>query len=116
MLKERQRSATTTSRSTASQKLLRSRDLIEVMADRNFEVAALEAAVSHVDAWDHCSADSVEDRDTTLENVRQWITVRIAARIAVRREVGAQTLLESRETRAGSAINQVTGRATVLTG
>ena len=77
--KERQRNASTMSRSTASQKLLLSRDQIEATADHNFEVAASEAVVSHVDAWDLCNADSVEDEDTTLETVRQWITARIAA-------------------------------------
>ena len=77
--KERQRNARTMSRSTASQKLLLSQGQIRAMGDHNFGVAASEAAVSHVDAWDLCSADSVEDEDTTLETVRQWIAARIAA-------------------------------------
>ena len=77
--KERQKNTTTMSRSTASQKLLLNRDQIEATADHNFEVAASEAVVSHVDAWDLYSADSVEDEDTTLESVRQRIAAQITA-------------------------------------
>ncbi len=114
--RERQKNASTTNRSTASQKLQLSRDRIEATVDHNFEVAASGAAVSHVGAWDLFNTDSVGDEDTTLESVRQWIAARIAARIAALRVVGALILSESRGTRADTAKNQVTGIAIALTG
>ncbi len=120
MLKARQKSATTMSRSTASQKSLRSRDLIEDPADHSFEVAASGAEVSPADAEDHCCADSAEDEDTSLENVRLWIEVQTGVQTAVLQEgvseEGPHSLSESRETHADSATNQVTGRALVLNG
>ena len=108
------------SRSTASQKSLHSRDLIEDTADHSFAVAASGAEVSPPNAEDHCCADSVEDEVTSLENVRPRIKALTVAQTAVLQEEaseeGPHSLLESRGIRAGSATSQVTGRATVLTG
>ena len=116
----RQRNATTMSRSTASQKSPRSRDLIEATTDHSFEVVASEVAVSPADAEDHCCVGSVEDEDTSLENVRLWIKAPTVVQTAVLQEEaseeGLHSLSESRETHADSATSQVTGRAIVLTG
>ncbi len=95
------------------------------MADHSFADAASGAEVSTADAEDHCCADSAEDEDTSLESVRLWIAAQIAAQIAVRiaahreeedRWIAARQTSESPETRADSATNQVTGRATALIG
>ena len=108
------------SRSRASQKSLHSRDLIEDPADHSFEVAASGAEVSPADAEDHCCADSAEDEDTSLENVRLWIEVQTVVQTAVLQEEvseeGPHSLSESREIHADSATSQVTGRATALIG
>ena len=108
------------SRNTASQKSLRSRDLIKDPADHSFEVAASGAEVSPADAEDHYCADSVEDEDTSLENVRLWIEVQTGVQTAVLQEEvseeGPHSLSEFREIHVDSATSQVTGRALVMTG
>ena len=108
------------SRNTASQKSLRSRDLTEEVADRSFVVVASGAEASPADAEDHYCADSVEDEDILLESAQPWIAARTVAQIAVLQEEVSEeeprSLSESRETRADSAISQVTGRTIVLIG
>ncbi len=120
ILKARQRSVTTMNRNTASPKSLRSRGLTEEVADRSFVVGASGAEASPADAEDHYCADSVEAEDILLESAQPWTAARTVAQIAVLQEEVSEeeprSLSEYRETRADSAISQVTGRTIVLTG